>query len=80
MINKNVTNRLYNETQIKKNYLKIIKEKALKDKKEEVDPELTLKPKINRVSKVIAEGRRKTEMTVEDYLIEEGKKKETKIA
>ena len=36
-INKDVTSRLYNENQIKKNYLKIIKEKAKIDKNNEID-------------------------------------------
>ena len=77
-INKDVTSRLYNENQIKKNYLRIIKEKAKKDKDSEVDPELTLKPVINKVSRVIAGGRNKNGLTLEDYLIEEGKKAEVK--
>ena len=63
-INKDVTNRLYNETQIKKNYLKIIKQKAKKDKDKEVDPVLTLKPQINQVSRVIAEGRKKGQVPI----------------
>jgi len=68
-INKDVTKRLYNETAIKKNYLKIIKQKAQKDKDNEVDPELTLKPQINKISKVIAEGRKRSDVPVEVYLI-----------
>ncbi len=69
-INRNVTNRLYNEADIKKNYLQIIKMKAKQDKEREIDTELTLRPKINRVSQVIAEGRKKNDVAIEDYLIE----------
>lgn len=79
-INRDVTKRLYNEANIKKNYLHIIKEKAKKDKEMQEDQELTLKPQINRVSRVIAEARKKTDVPIEDYLIEEGKKAETKRA
>ena len=77
-INRDVTQRLYNEIDIKKNYLRIIKEKAKKDKNEEIDPELTLKPQINKISKFIAEGRRASGRAIEDYLIEEGRKAGTK--
>lgn len=78
-INKDVTRRLYNEADLKKNYLLIIKEKAKKDKQKEAeDAELTHKPQINKISKVIAEGRKKIDVPIEDYLIEEGKKAENK--
>lgn len=53
-INRDVTKRLYNEQDIKKSYLNLIKMKAKKDKEKEVDTELTLKPKINKISQVIA--------------------------
>lgn len=79
-INKDVTKRLYNEANLKKNYLHIIKEKAKKDKEMEEDHELTLKPQINKVSRVIAEGRRKNDVPIEDYLIEVGRKAATKKA
>ena len=64
-----MTQRLYNETVIKKNYLKIIKQKAQKDKDNDIDPELTLRPQINKISKVIAEGRKKNDVPIEVYLI-----------
>ena len=77
-INKDVTRRLYNEGSIKKNYLNIIRQKAKKEKQILNDVELTHKPQINKISQVIAEGRKKDHSTLEMYLLEEGKKKEIK--
>ena len=52
-----MTSRLYNEGDIKKNYLKKIKERAKIEKEEKEDPELTYRPVINKISKYLAEDR-----------------------
>ena len=77
-INKDVTNRLYNQAQMKKDYLRRIKEKAKIEQEEKHDPEVTHRPCINPLSEAIAEGRR-SQQTVEEHLLEEGRKRQLKI-
>lgn len=76
-IQSDVTRRLYNEGEIKKNYLNKIKERAKQEQEEKEDPELTHHPQINRISKVLAEDRYGDKM-VQDHLIELGRKAEQK--
>lgn len=72
-INKEVTARLYDQAQIKKNYLKLLKERAEREKLKQDDAELTYRPEINPVSTMIAEGRHR-DIPLERHLLEEGRK------
>ena len=58
--------------------MKRIKDKAKNDKEEKELKEATYKPKINPISKVIAEGRHQN-MDMYDYLIGNAKRTEQKI-
>ena len=62
-------------------YLNRIKSKAkITKEEEELEKEqLTLKPEINKLSKVIAQGRKKENQKLEEYLFEKEKERSIKI-